>query len=123
MEGLTMPTAPSYTRTPAARGECFHNAFFFADQNPAWDIVHGIPLGRGPIDGVRYAHAWNEITHNGVRWAYDAATDLLMPAQLFYLLGAINLSIAYTYREARELVRQTQHTGPWDFTISQAEGR
>jgi hypothetical protein len=114
---------PTFNRTPATRGECFHNTFFFAEQNPAWDVVHGIPIGRGPIEGVRYAHAWNEITHEGIRWVYDPGVGVLMPAGVYYWLGAINYSITYTYRQIAALVRQSQHTGPWDDKINQAEGR
>lgn len=116
-------TGPSYTKISAERGECFANAFYFAEANPAWDVVHGIPLGRGPIDGVRFAHAWNEITHNGCRWVYDAWTDVLMPAQLYYLIGAIHYQIFYTFKEAVRLVVDTGHAGPWDDRVTQAEGR
>ena len=118
-----MTAAPSFTRVSAARGECFLNAFFFVDQNPAWDVVHGIPLGRCPIEGVRYAHAWNEITHDGIRWVYEAYTDVLMPAALYYLIGAIKYTKIYTHRETMTHARKSAHAGPWDAKINQAEGR
>ena len=113
--------APAYKRIYSARrGHCFTNALQFAARNRAWDIVHGIPLGRGPIDGVRFAHAWNEITHEGVRWVYDAYNDVLMPAELFYLLGAIRYTITYTVDAAAEKLDETDHAGPWDEKINQA---
>ena len=112
---------PSFKRVPAQRGECFYTAFRFATENPEWDIVHGIPLGQGEIEGVRFGHGWNEITHNGFRWAYDAAADILVPAQIYYLIGHINYIVTYPFPKAVGLAVDSGHAGPWDDQIFNAE--
>jgi len=112
---------PTFIRVRAERGHCFKNALRFAGRNRMWTIVHGIPLGRGAISGIRFAHAWNEVEHNGARWCYDAAIDLLAPAEMFYLIGAIEYTVRYSYDEAKKLVDETGHAGPWDDKVNSAE--
>ncbi len=114
-------SCPSFRKTDAKRGECFHNAWSFAMLNRSWSVVHGIPVGHGPIAGVKYGHAWNEITHCDIRWVYDPSSDMLMPAALYYMAGRIQYTVTYTAEEARELSLEHEHSGPWDDTVNQAE--
>jgi hypothetical protein len=114
---------PKFQRVPAERGECFHNAFLFMLANPEWEVVHGTPLGMGPIEGLRFAHGWNEIEHEGIRWAYDAFADLLIPAAMYYTIGQIDYATTYTAAEMCRLALSSQHSGPWDERVSAAMSR
>ena len=123
MRTMTTLTTPPY-RLPRnlERGQCFANAIYFVQINRGWDVVHGIPLGRGPIEGRRYAHGWCEITHGGLRWVCDPYLDVIMPAAVFYALDAIEYTVTYTRETALALVEETEHGGPWDEKINQTEG-
>jgi hypothetical protein len=107
-------------------GDCFTNAVKFIKLNPGWVMVHGIPLGQGPIDGIRYGHAWCEIDHpmfGTLLWDPSNPDATLAPAALYYFYGQIEYRIRYTLAEAKALALRHGHMGPWDETILKSHGR
>lgn len=105
---------PCFKTIAAVRNECFHNVFKFMSRNRKWSAVHGVPMGQGAIEGVRFGHAWAEIDHDGLRWVYDPSSDLLMPAGLYYSVGRIEDAVVYPAKEFFAKAVRTGHSGPWD---------
>lgn len=120
-------------------GDCYPTAWRlvttgeFAD-DPTARLVHGRPVGRGPIEGVRYDHAWVETTQEvdlsrlcdlpgegrviRLVSVVDRSNGLDLPAlprDLYYLLGNVDEDDVrrYTRSEAAALGVDTGHYGPW----------
>ena len=83
--------------------------------NPFLRLVHAEVAGKGPLDGVRFGHAWvldgDEVIDksNGL--------DVRMPKTLYYALGQIdyiNNIHEYSWDEARDLIVDSETWGPWD---------
>lgn len=49
-------------------------------------LVHGEVLGRGPLDGIRHAHAWVEDGDE----VFDVAQQVRLPRIAYYALGCID---------------------------------
>lgn len=47
-------------------------------------------------------------------------TEIFAPAEVFYAIGAIEYTVRYSLAEARKLVIETGHAGPWDDKINSA---
>jgi hypothetical protein len=85
-------------------------------------ICHGIVTGQGPVEGLRFGHAWIETTRSlgicEVEMVIDHSNGKKteMPAGLYYLMGRIDPSETkrYTKEEARLALRKHKHYGPWD---------
>jgi len=86
----------------------------FSDRLKGWSLVHGIPMGQGAIDGLRYGHAWlekgNQVT--------DVVADVTMDKDAYYAMGHIEKTVKYTYDEAKKKMVETGHYGPWDEDIN-----
>lgn len=98
-------------------GDCFHAAFLFAGDHPyLYDvhIVHGKPLGQGPIAGERFDHAWVEIGDVVI----DPSNEQLLITRrdTYYMTGDIDASLVkrYDLKEAIERAEETGHSGPWE---------
>lgn len=97
-------------------GRCFEAAYHKANELEgagARDvrIVHGTPMGRGPLGGQRIGHAWVE--SNG--FAHDLTIDLVLPRPAYYALGRMTEAhvTRYTLTEWRLEALRTGHFGPW----------
>lgn len=82
-------------------------------------LVHGIVSGQGPLEGLRYTHAWVEgVSQEGVPLVVDASNgrEVVIPAALYYLIGQIDPEecVRYTPEAASQRMLQFAHYGPWD---------
>ena len=87
-------------------------------------LVHGLVNGSGPLDGVRFAHAWCEVAHPdyNVRLVVTESPDpdkeiILMDHVSFYDIGGIVDELGELSRFTIEVVRaireKTETYGPW----------
>ena len=109
-------------------GNCFSAAgrymmdTHFIDPIPNSILVHGIVTGQGPINGIRFLHAWVEKENTVID--RSNGRDLNVPKDFYYVLGHINAeeTVRYTYEEATKKMRETGHFGPWDIQEPPIEG-
>lgn len=101
------------------RGDCYKLSFDFINDQDAVEVAlaHGVPTLRDPATlgstGVRYGHAWIELGDGAV---YDTVARALVDRFVYYREGNIDPSevVRYSRDEARALVCQHEHYGPWD---------
>ena len=94
-------------------------------------LVHGEVSGQGPLEGVRYGHAWVEDGDTVID--KSNGKDLRMPKAIYYALGQINRETfgadgydpvggqnvhRYTWPEMRKKLLDYEHWGPWDLETS-----
>jgi len=117
-------------KMPTGDGDCFVVALEFTldlpEDNAAYRVCHGYPLGQGKIEGVRYGHAWIEYTETiripgfatEVVWVIDQSNgnDVRLPAAYYYRLGNIDPAAVtrYTVAEAHRMAVVHEHYGPWE---------
>jgi hypothetical protein len=103
---------------PEACGDCFEAAGkYMMDQkmrgaDEGLVLVHGEVTGQGPIEGLKYGHAWVEDGD----WVIDKSNgqDLRLPKEIYYALGRVGKVHRYDYRKFARKVTDTGHWGPWD---------
>jgi len=96
--------------------QCYKNAIDHMLMNKGCTLVHAIVTGQGPIEGIKYGHAWIEKGGD----AYDPNIELTMPAKLYRKIGQAKNIKEYTHAQMKEQINQFNHYGPWDETISDA---
>ena len=79
-------------------------------------LVHAEVSGQGPLEGVRYGHAWVE---NGQTvFDYSNGGSLRMPKSLYYRIGEDQIVepkyYTYTPEEARRMLLRFKTYGPWE---------
>lgn len=101
-------------------GDCFDAAYRALKEligagadNPT--IVHGLPLGQGPIEGVRHWHAWAEGTVAGERVVLDLSNGrrLQLPADVYRAIGNVVHAWEFTHEQACKEMVSRGHWGPW----------
>ena len=76
-------------------------------------LVHGEVTGQGPLEGLKYGHAWVEKGDTVID--LSNGRNLRMPKALYYQLGRIGSNVhKYTMAEFRRKVSRHKHWGPWD---------
>ena len=108
---------------PSVPGECYTNAFLFVTRQPdptGWKVVHGVCTGQGSIAGVRFGHAWVEISHNGRVWVYDPTARVCLPGEVYRKVGEVTDTVEYSTDEILRLVAEHDHAGPFDATVAAA---
>jgi len=95
-------------------GHCYNDAYTFLLNNPTYILVHGIVSGQAELKGLRFGHAWIEFDVS----VYDPNTCKYYPRNIYYALGEIYHTVKYTIKEANLQALLSNHTGPWDATIS-----
>lgn len=104
-----------------ATGDCFESAFkmFFQGSDEDALLVHAEVLGQGPLEGVRFSHAF--VQANGTVYDNTNGRGVVMPAVLYRAIGCIdeigNIHV-YTRQQALEQATTTGHYGPWDLKTS-----
>lgn len=96
-------------------GDCYEAAgHFMMDHRPAigMTLVHGEVLGQGPLDGVRFGHAWVET--GGTVIDESNGRHIRMPKELYYTIGDIRKTVRYSYDDFAHKVSKAKHWGPWD---------
>ena len=103
-----------------AKGDCYEAAFKYIMEKSLFGpenrlvLVHGTPLGQGPIEGLRFGHAWVEDGNTVIDRSNGGNTH--MPKRDYYELGNIDPkdSYRYSWSEAREMASKFKHYGPWE---------
>jgi hypothetical protein len=76
-------------------------------------LVHAEVTGQGPIDGVKYGHAF--VLDGGNVIDRSNGGSVIMPQEEYYKLGKIGSNIhQYSFKDFKKKVLETQHWGPWD---------
>ena len=109
---------------PEGDGDCFETAIEVAhrlhDEGcPNVRIVHGEPLGTGgEALGIRFPHAWVELTVDGVTFVVDESNgnSVTIDKNLYYEIGNIVEADTrrYTTDEARAMMLKHGHYGAWE---------
>jgi len=98
------------------KGDCYQAAAQFVIGNarcPGILLAHGEVTGQGPIAGIRYGHAWAEIGDAVI----DPSNGRIVCARrdAYYAIGKIAEKVArYSPHEARKMMLETLHYGPWE---------
>lgn len=106
----------------ARLGDCYRAAWRVAVIEEGWTLVHGLVTGQGPVEGVRFGHAWLErrieVDGHPVWVVRDVANgkDVELPRALYYAVGDVRAEevARYDADEARRRAIKTGHYGPWD---------
>ena len=75
--------------------------------------------GRGPLDGVRFDHAWVEWCHEPTAAMlvadYSNGNKVILSVSYYYALGMIDPSKVqrYTREETLHMLLKHQHYGAW----------
>lgn len=96
-------------------GQCYKNAFMWAQEHPEWSIVHGILTNKR--HNVKMGHAWNEASEI----VYDPSVALFVDKDRYYKLGDVSYAKSYTLDEATENALKENNWGPWDEKIMKAK--
>jgi hypothetical protein len=97
------------------KGFCFDACakWFLYDQGadyPQARLVHGTVMGRGPISGKRFTHAWVEIED----WVFDISQNIFAEKDEYYDLAQAQDTVSYDANETRINLLKTEQWGPWD---------
>jgi hypothetical protein len=99
-------------------GDCYTCAGQHLWNNPEHTLVHAMVTGQGPIEGMRYGHAFTTFTdpETGIEMVHDPTEDLTVPADWYYQLGQIREDEMkkYNFDEMNEMTLRTGYWGPWD---------
>lgn len=113
-----------------SRGDCYESAInamvhckwkHLMDSLPkgraGWRLVHTLCRGGGPIEGIRFGHAFL------INRRYELVLDLangrggLIPAERYYELGDIRPGTfpcyEYSFRKMQEMMVKHETYGPW----------
>ena len=126
--GKLVPVA-GYVRDSATLpklGDCYTAALEVLIRPPKGftdlSVIHATVTGRGPLNGVRFGHAWVEGTSDisGVklRFAIDRSNQnrddpVIIPAGAYRNLAQADDIHEYTAYEAARLAIETEQSGPW----------
>lgn len=98
-------------------GNCFEVALRnVMDDGPNGTMLlcHGVVTGQGPLSGIRFTHAWNEI--GGYVLDESNGNSVLTPVDNYYAIGDIDPDevFKYDFREMGENVLMYGTYGPWE---------
>lgn len=109
-----------------ALGDCFKAAGKNVIRNevPGMILVHAAVTGQGGINGVRHAHAWNEI--GDVVLDNSNNRNIIMRREQYYAIGKVDENNPGQYRrysrdEALKWMVKTRNYGPWELDDDLAE--
>lgn len=80
-------------------------------------LVHGYPIGRGPVNGgKRFFHAWVETEDGTTVIDKSNGLDVTWPRPAYYAVGKIDEDhvTRYDVIDVRHNIVTTGHWGPWD---------
>jgi len=71
-------------------GDCYRCAAKYVLDNPeTYTLAHAVVTGQGPIEGLRYGHAFVLFDRDGVEYVKDLSADVEMPSALYFAIGRI----------------------------------
>lgn len=105
-------------------GNCFQAAVQALMRLPidsGAELVHGLVTGSkgGPLEGVRYAHAWVEVPDGAGSWIvgdHSNGNDIELPREVYYWAGKVRPEQTLRYDRDRAMgeLAASGHNGPWD---------
>jgi hypothetical protein len=84
-----------------------------------YTLCHGTVSGQGPVEGVRFGHAWVEWRHvpSSITLVleYSNGNKVVMPVAQYYALGSIDPIEVHRYDcdEALHMLLKFRHYGSW----------
>ena len=112
---------PRKKSKPLTQGDCYEAAGKFMMDSCligpecTYILVHGEVAGQGPLEGITYGHGW--VLDGDMVIDRSNGRNLEVPKALYYAVGGIadiGNYHTYTWEEARKLILQYKHWGPWD---------
>jgi hypothetical protein len=86
-------------------------------------LCHGTCTGHGPIAGVTFGHAWVETEDSvtGGTFVIEKANgnDVIVERDTYYAAGQCRDVRRYTAAEARAMMMQHGHFGPWHTPVEE----
>ena len=130
---------------PVGNGDCFESAVrvmndvLSSEDKKTAKICHGVPMGQGKIEGIRFDHAWVEVTRKTdfgdadpsdpqvkfmmerfptqvIVYDYSNGRELQMPRELYYAIGQIDSDDVkrFSAQEAYNQMSKKGFYGPWE---------
>ena len=98
----------------AKHGNCFEVALHTFMEDPQnYILVHGVVSGQGPLDGIKYCHAW---VLDGDTVIDNTQKKLnRLPKVVYYSLGDISITREYDSKDVYNMMEKYGTYGPWDF--------
>lgn len=99
-------------------GDCFEVAWKIMLDAKGKDLdyvlVHAEVTGQGPVEGIKFIHAWVEIGDVVIDNSND--NNIVMRKEKYYEVGKISEDKMkrYTIEEALEWALKTGNFGPWE---------
>ena len=103
-------------------GNCYESAANYVMDNslfsrggPAKDmvLVHAEVTGQGPIEGLKYGHAWAEV--GGIVIDNSNGNNIQLPVEVYYRMGQVGSNVyKYTPEEVRQWMIDSETYGPWE---------
>ena len=103
-----------------ATGTCYQDALHYMEKHSdkKLRLVHGLVTGQGPIEGIRYNHAWvedgNEVIDPSLKEL--GRSVYTFPKDLYYAIGNIKEKTTFRYNH-KEMVKKMLEIGtygPWE---------
>ncbi|MCM1322814.1 MAG: hypothetical protein NC218_01375 [Acetobacter sp.] len=98
-------------------GNCYQTAFrtFYDNLSKKPLLCHGLVMGRGPLEGIRYNHAWVEIGDQVIDKTMSMFKDGV-DKEVYYMLGGVDEKMVYRYNDKQiaEKVVEQETYGPWE---------
>jgi len=98
-------------------GTCYQDAMNYMMKHglagdKSYQLVHGLVVGQGAIEGVVYNHAWVEKGSKVI----DQTIPITLPKQVYYAIGKIDKKTVfrYSYDEMAKKVGKFKTYGPWE---------
>jgi len=103
-----------------AGGNCYEVAANYVVDNSLFSrgsaemvLVHAEVTGQGPIDGLKYGHAWVEV--GGIVIDNSNGNNIQLPVEVYYRMGQVGSNIyKYTPEEVRRWMVDSGTYGPWE---------
>ena len=111
-------------------GNCYEEAakyFLYGCKADDKALVHAVVTGQGPVEGIRYGHAF--VTYTGINGEKVVYIENLggqvteMNYEKYKKIGEINDEEIVVYPDMSSVLRkllETEHWGPWDQKIAEA---
>ena len=94
-------------------GDCFQIAYRYFTNKRSGKLVHGLVMGQGALDGIRYVHAWVEDGNTVIDKTLPQRFQKMSKRE-YYKMGKITNTFSYDQKEVLDKVIETGVYGPWE---------
>lgn len=123
-----MPAARPKKPRKKKLGNCYESAVSFMLEHhlrgdaARYRLVHAEIVGQGPLEGVRYGHAWVVDVVEGVAIDNSNGNSIRWPVAVYESVARVaeagNNKHEYEWAAVREKLLEYGHYGPWDLVSS-----